>query len=90
MVPGLSWQLSKHCGIDLYMDFLAMAYSVYTTVDTQIKYTFKFTNLQLSYETDMTTYTTTQTEMGATITGTPLLTTQGVNNWVRAGFNFTF
>jgi hypothetical protein len=38
----------------------------------------------------MTTYTTTQTEMGATITGTPLLTTQGVNNWVRAGFNFTF
>ena len=90
VVPGLSWQLSKHCGIDLYMDFLAMAYSVYTTVDTQIRYTFKFTNLQLSYETDMTTYTTTQTEMGATITGTPLLTTQGVNNWVRAGFNFTF
>ena len=90
VVPGLSWQLSKHCGIDLYMDFLALAYSVTTTTRTDINYTFRFSNLTLSYETDMTTYTTKETKMGAAITGTPLLTPLGVNNWVRVGFNFTF
>lgn len=90
VVPGLSWQLSKHCGIDLYMDFLALAYSATTTTRTDIEYTFSYSNMNLSYETDMTTYTTKQTEMGAAITGTPLLTALGTNNWVRVGFNFTF
>lgn len=90
LVPGLSWQLSKHCGIDLYMDFLALAYSATTTTRTDIEYTFRYSNLVLSYETDMTTYTTDETQMGATITGTPLLTPLGTNNWVRVGFNFTF
>lgn len=90
VVPGLSWQLSPHCGIDLYLDFLALAYTATTTVRTDIAYTFTYSNMVLSYETDKTTYTTEQTEIGAAITGTPLLTSQGVNNWVRVGFNFTF
>jgi len=90
VVPGLSWQLSNHCGIDLYMDFLALAYTATTTNRTDIQYTFKYSNMVLSYETDMTSYTTQETQMGAAITGTPLLTQLGVNNWVRVGFNFTF
>lgn len=90
LVPGLSWQLSKNCGIDLYMDFLALAYSFTTTTRTDLEYSFKYSTQGLTYETDMTTYTTNQTEMGAAITGTPLLTPLGVNNWVRVGFNFTF
>lgn len=90
VVPGLSWQLSKHCGIDIYMDFLALAYNVTKTTRTDINYTFSFSNMVLSYETDMTTYTTENTQMGAVITGTPLLTELGANNWVRVGFNFSF
>jgi len=90
VVPGLSWQLSKHCGIDLYMDFLALAYSATTTYRTDLKYTFSFSNMVLAYETDLTSYTTKENHLGAAITGTPLLTELGANNWVRVGFNFTF
>ena len=90
VVPGLSWQLSKHCGIDLYLDFMALAYSATTTNRTDLRYTFSFTNMVLAYETDLTTYTTKETHMGAALTGTPLLTQLGANNWVRVGFNFTF
>lgn len=90
VVPGLSWQLSKHCGIDLYMDFLALAYTATTSYHTDIKYTFSYTNATLSYETATTSYTTKESHMGAAITGTPLLTALGTNNWIRVGFNFTF
>ena len=42
IVPGLSWQLSSHCGIDLYFDFLAIAYTKATTTRTDINHIFDF------------------------------------------------
>lgn len=92
VTPGLSWQLSKHCGIDLYFDFLSFAYSHITTSRIDMKYNFKINGMGqvegLTYTP--TTTTTSTTSFSGGLTGTPLLTEQGVNNWVRVGFNFTF
>lgn len=90
IVPGLSWQLSTHCGIDLYLDFLAFAYSQATTVRTDFDWSFRFVGTTLISEYTEVTTTTKEQNFGASITGTPLLTNVGANNWVRVGFNFTF
>lgn len=90
LVPGLSWQLSKNCGIDLYLDFLALAYSSTTTFRTEIEYDYRFNGVELTYGTTSHDIVTTESSFGAAITGTPLLTQLGTNNWVRVGFNFTF
>lgn len=91
VVPGLSWQLGKYCGIDLYLDFLSLAYSKSTTVRMDNAYRYKFIN-GTQLQTDITTTTTTieSSQLGGGLTGTPLLTELGRNNWVRVGFNFTF
>lgn len=92
VTPGMSWQLSKHCGIDLYFDVLSLAY----TSTTRIKddYTFILTPLSGDkFEAGIgqtTTTTTHTTEFGGMFTGTPLLTNLNEHNWVRVGFNFTF
>lgn len=90
IVPGLSWQLSKHCGIDLYLDFLALVYSQTTTMRTDFDWTFSFVGSTLITQYTEVTTNTTEQNIGASITGTPLLTNLGANNWVRVGFNFTF
>lgn len=91
IVPGLSWQLSKHCGIDLYLDFLAFAYQQATTIRTDMEYSFHFLGgSQLITEYTEIVTTTKEQQIGAAITGTPLLTSLGANNWVRVGFNFSF
>ena len=91
VTPGLSWQLSKHCGIDLYLDFLSLAYSQTKSTDTRLDYNFMVSGAgTVTYDYTATTINTTTTDFGGALTGTPLLTKQGVNNWVRVGFNFTF
>lgn len=90
LTPGLSWQLSKHCGIDLYLDFLALAYTQTTTIRTDFDYTFTMAGVVPMISYDQTETTTVEKNFGGSITGTPLLTSVGVNNWVRVGFNFTF
>lgn len=94
VVPGLSWQLSKHCGIDLYLDFLSLAYTSTTTIRLDNSYSFRMASISgetiLLTETTATTSTTKETSFGGAITGSPLLTQLGQNNWVRVGFNFTF
>ena len=94
VVPGLSWQLSNHCGIDLYLDFLSLAYSQSTTVRMDNAYEYNFTasgtTLQLQTNVVSTITTIKESQLGGGLTGTPLLTELGKNNWVRVGFNFTF
>jgi len=92
IIPGISWQLSKHAGIELYMDFLSLAYTRTVSKRVDLNYQFNITPMGeyegLTYTTTTTSSTTTEIKGG--LTGTPLLTEQGINNWVRAGFYFTF
>ena len=92
VTPGLSWQLSKHCGIDLYFDILSIAYTSTKTTKTDVAYTFvpNASGSDFSIVMEPTTYTTEAKNFGGALTGTPLLTELGENNWVRVGFNFTF
>ncbi|MBR3436061.1 MAG: hypothetical protein IKG88_09305 [Bacteroidales bacterium] len=91
VLPGLSWQLSNHCGIDLYLDFLSLAYYTSTNVFTTMDYGFHISpDQQVTYDVTATETITKTTEYGGGLTGTPLLTDIGVNNWVRVGFNLTF
>lgn len=91
VIPGLSWQLSKHCGLDLYFDFLSLAYATSTTVATTHNYTFKFSGISDYAITDESaTVTTKSSSFEGGLHGTPLLTQLGSSNWVRVGFNFTF
>lgn len=88
VTPGLSWQLSKHCGIDLYLDFLSLAYAKTNTQRIDPKYSFDYATLKVT--TEQTEVTTEESRFGGALTGTPLLTELGENNWVRVGFNFIF
>ena len=91
VVPGLSWQLSNHCAIDLYLDFLSLAYRKTTTNKIDFAYTHRFVNgSELQTDHTETVTITNETVIGGGLTGTPLLTDLGKNNWVRVGFNFTF
>lgn len=91
VVPGMSWQLNKHCSLDLYLDFLSLAYSRRTTESVRNKQDYTYEGiLSVLAGTETITTTETTTEFGGGITGTPLLTSLGVNNWVRVGFNFSF
>ncbi|MBO4599911.1 MAG: hypothetical protein J5641_04145 [Bacteroidales bacterium] len=91
VVPGLSWQLSDNFGIDLYLDFLSLAYSKTTTVRMDNDYQFRLINgVQLMTNVVTTITTIEESQFGGGLTGTPLLTELGRNNWVRVGFNFTF
>ncbi len=89
LVPGMTWQLSPHCHVELYLDFLAFAFDrtieKETTVVDEFD-TFEEGTRRVSRRTT-TTSTTTSDYMGFGITGTPLLTNR---NWVRVGFSFTF
>ena len=91
VVPGLSWQLTNNFGIDLYLDFLSLAYTNSTTVRMDNEYRFSLINgYQLQTNVTSTITTIKETQFGGGITGTPLLTELGKNNWVRVGFNLTF
>lgn len=91
VVPGLSWQLNDNCSIDLYLDFLSLAYRKTTTNRIDFAYNSRIVNgNKLVTDHTETVITTTQTAFGGTLTGTPLLTELHKNNWVRVGFNFTF
>lgn len=92
IIPGLSWQLNKNCGFELYLDFLSLAYTQTKTSRVDLNYSFNVSGMGevqgITYTA--TTTTTSSTDIKGGLTGTPLLTDQTINNWVRAGFYFTF
>jgi len=88
LVPGMTWQLTPHCHIELYLDFLAFSFkrqSVTETTVFDIYDTFGGGHRVARRET--TTTTQTSQDIGFAITGTPLL---GSKNFVRVGFCYTF
>lgn len=92
LTPGLSWQISKHCGVDLYFDFLSFTYSSIKTMARTYYFQPLYTSSEFTgYRTqDVHDEETTETIIGGGLTGTPLLTKLNEHNWVRVGFNFTF
>ena len=88
IIPGISWQLSPHCYIDLYLDVLAFTFDYTTLYKRTVIDEYDYTTLPrvLARRTTIDE-TTTTTEMGFAVTGSPLLTNR---NWVRVGFNYTF
>ena len=89
IVPGMTWQLSEHCHVELYLDILAFTFdrSITNSITVSDEYTqFEGQERILSRSTKTTTESTT-TDMGFGITGTPLLNN---SNWVRVGFCYTF
>ncbi len=91
VIPGLSWQLDKHCSLDLYFDILSVAFTKTTMVEEQCVYDARITGMD-TYKLDVTrtTVTTNTTDISGGLTGTPLLTELHSRNWVRVGFSFTF
>ena len=91
VIPGLSWQLDKHCSLDLYFDILSVAFAKTTVVEEQCEYNAHITGMD-TYKLDVTrtTVTTNTTDISGGLTGTPLLTQLHSRNWVRVGFSFTF
>lgn len=90
IIPGLSWQLSKNCGIDLYLDFLSLAYTKSSNIVNTVDYDLTFTGTTLNSGYTITTTEIKETYIGGAFNGSPALTKIGANNWVRVGFNFTF
>ena len=88
IIPGLCWQLSPHCSVDLFFDIMALSFD-YTVLSKQTvidEYDYTTLPRVLARRTTIDE-TTTSTEMGFAVTGSPLLTNR---NWVRVGFNYTF
>lgn len=90
ITPGMSWQLSEHCYIDLYFDLLSLAYVQNTRKTVTVTDTWDYTTSPaiISLRTINTTTTTTK-ELGFQTQGVPTITGNS-NNWVRVGFNYTF
>lgn len=93
VTPGLSWQLNKYVSLDLYLDFLSLAYASYTTTSTYYNYVFTISNTGnyiVSNETTTYTNTVKTTDMDLGIFGTPSWSNNDPGNFVRVGINFTF
>ena len=92
ITPGLSWQLTEHCCLDLYFDLLALAYQ--KTVLTENILVEDYTNVweertrYLQYQ-ERINRVTTATALGYNLVGLPGLSDAN-RNWVRVGFSYTF
>jgi len=93
LIPGMSWQLNKHFSLDLYLDFLSIAYSSLSTTTTSYKYEYTqsadhaVTERVVTQETSTTVRTTT---MDWGIFGNPDWAAETTRNFVRVGINFVF
>ena len=90
ITPGLNWQLTPHCHVDLYFDVLAFTFDRTTHINTDIydEYISTSGTPTLASRTT-TTVTTKTTDIGFGVNGSSLLSPSG-RNWVRVGFSYTF
>lgn len=89
IVPGMTWQLSGHCSVELYLDFMAFCYDRTTNNSITVVDEYDYTALpRILARRTTTTVDQVVTEMGFGVTGSPLLSND--RNWVRVGFNYTF
>lgn len=88
ITPGLSWQISPHCSLDLYFDIISFSFDHTvlfrrTVID---EYDYTTTPRVLGRRTTIDV-TATSNQLGFAISGSTLLPER---NWVRVGFNYTF
>lgn len=93
VTPGLSWLIDPHVSLDLYLDFLSLAYASYTR--TSVDYTYDMSANAWSTglgSTVTTTTTTTQTitDIDLGIFGSPHWGSDNPSNFVRVGLNICF
>lgn len=90
ITPGLNWQLTPHCHVDLYLDVLAFTFDRTTHINTDIidEYISTSGTPTLASRTT-TTVTTKTTDIGFGVNGSKWLSPTG-RNWVRVGFSYTF
>lgn len=88
ITPGLSWQLSPHCYVDLYLDVLAFTFE--KTYEQEITIVDDYDLIAVPHVLSRRTVVTTETNgsnMGFNVAGSPMLSSR---NWVRMGINYTF
>ena len=90
VTPGLSWQLSPNCLVDLYFDFLAVGYRYTKRVDVNVidEYDYTASPRVLARRTTITT-TSEDTNIGFDINAAPM-SSRNYSTWVRVGFSYTF
>jgi hypothetical protein len=93
VTPGLNWMLTPNVSLDLYLDFLSIAYASYTRTYETYNYSFTLDNMG-AYVDKMNTVTTTVTEKKSDIDfgifGTPNWGSTNPGNFVRVGINICF
>ena len=90
IIPGLSWQLSPNCYIDLYFDVLAISFDMSVQKNKEIfdEYIYTSGTPTLANRTIVNS-TNRELNIGYMAKGiTPL--SPANNNWVRIGINYTF
>lgn len=93
VTPGLNWQINTYVSLDLYLDFLSIAYASYTRTATTYDYAFTTNNMGTVVDRELTTSTTTtekSTDIDLGIFGTPRWGTDNPGNFVRVGLNICF
>ncbi|MBQ3983636.1 MAG: hypothetical protein II633_07670 [Bacteroidales bacterium] len=90
IIPGLSWQLSPNCFIDLYFDVLAISFDMTVHQNKEIidEYIFTSGTPTLANRTIVNT-TNSTVNLGYMAKGISPLNPAS-NNWVRIGINYTF
>ena len=93
ITPGLNWMLTPNISLDLYLDFLSIAYASYTR--TYETYNFAFTTNNMGTivnheQTITTTVTEKSTDIDLGIFGTPNWGSADPGNFVRVGLNICF
>lgn len=93
LTPGLNWMITPNISLDLYLDFLSLAYSSYSRTSESYQFAFKLNNMgnAVNYaETLTTTVTEKSTDIDLGIFGTPDWSSPTPKNFVRVGINICF
>lgn len=90
VTPGLSWQLTPNCLLDLYFDFLAMGYRYTKSIDINVvdEYDYTASPRVLARRTTTTTVAE-DTNIGFDLNAAPM-SARNYSTWVRVGFSYTF
>lgn len=90
VTPGLSWQVSPNCLVDLYFDCLALGYRKIKDVTVTVvdEYDETASPRVLSRRTT-TTVTNESTNIGFDLNAAPMAN-RNYATWVRVGFSYTF
>lgn len=95
ITPGLNWMLTPNVSIDLYLDFLSIAYASYTRTYENYQFTINPTSIGTDFviskvETVTSTVTDKSSDIAVGVFGTPNWGSNNPGNFVRVGINICF